>query len=229
MPFRRTRRPMKRRGRRRAGTSRWSTYGRAAGQLWKDVKYLKSVINVEYKRYDSDTGYIVPYTLGSGLVTPVYLTTIAQGAGVSARDGNSIKLNSIMMRFNFLRSLSATPGTPRVATRFRCILIRSIYNNNALPGNGDVLQNSALFQSPLNADESAGYRILRDKIYHVTADNPSQQAKWFVKLGHHVKWSGTSAAISDSTSGQMFLLIFADDGTNGDSVTINTRIRFIDN
>lgn len=202
-------------------------YWNIGAQIFNDVKRLKSLINVEFKRYDSDTGYIIPVTVATA--APSLLTTIAQGDGVSSRDGNSIRLKSILMRMNVYRALNAGPGTPRAMTRFRCILFQGIYNNNALPSTADILQTPTQFHSPLNADESTGYRILHDKIYQVTADKPSVNPKWYLRLNHHAKYSGTSAAISDTTSGQLFFLVFVDDATNGDAITVNTRIRFIDN
>lgn len=221
-PFRRARRFRRRRARRpQIG------YGQIASKVWRDVKYLKSLINVEFKRYDTDSGYIVPVLPAAA--TPSHLTTIAQGDGVSSRDGNSIRLKSLFMRFNFYRALNSGPATPRAMTLFRVILVQSIYNNNALPATSDILQNTAVFRSPINADESTGYRVLHDKIYQVTSDSPSFNTKWYLKLNHHCKWSGTTSAITDATSGHLFLFYFVDDTTNGDAFTVNTRLRFIDN
>lgn len=215
--FRRKMRP-----RRKTKQSRWSVYGNAASQLWKDVKYLKSVINVEYKRLDADSTQFIPNEVTSPTLT--LISSMAQGDGPNQRDGNSVRLKSALIRFAIERDASAT----KPHTSFRIMLVRSIYNNNAAPAIGDLLQTSD-FMSPINTDESTGYRILRDKTYRVTAQVPHLDLKWFVKFNHHAKFSGSSAAVGDTTSGHIYIVVFVDDNTNQDFIRYYTRVRFVDN
>lgn len=223
MAFRRTYRRRNFR-RRTGGRTRKFGYADMAKKVWRDVKYLKSIVNVEFKRIDLDSGQFSPLDLG-GPPTPILMTGTVQGDGPSNRDGNSIRLKSLYMKVHMERDATAT----KPHTRYRWMIVKSVYNNNALPGLGDILAQTTNYMSPLNVDESTGYKVLLDRSYTVTADHPSQEAKFYLKLGHHAKYSSTTAAIGDTTSGHLFLIVFVDDNTNNDFAQYNTRIRFVDN
>jgi len=192
-------------------------------KVYRDVKYLKSLINVEFKRLDFQSSQLSPNQINAA--TPIFMTGLTQGDGATHRDGNSVRLKSLYFQMEFERNATATkPGT-----RFRIMIIKSTYNNNVLPALSDILAQSSNFMSPLNIDETAGFRVLKDQHFTVTVDKPMLSSRFRINLNHHAKYIGTSDAVSDATSGHLFLMAFVGDSANADYFQYNSRIRYVDN
>ena len=79
-----------------------------AKKSWAAVKYLKSVINVEKKKHDTSSSGSISSAGGIQL-----LSNIAQGDTDQTRDGNSIKMQSMLLRATFTLNASATASNMR--------------------------------------------------------------------------------------------------------------------
>jgi len=67
--------------------SRWSIYGQAGKQLWKDVKALKNLINVEFKVKD----LVSTSTPSTTVPTTLLLNGLQKGDDYNSRDGRQVR------------------------------------------------------------------------------------------------------------------------------------------
>ena len=95
-------------------------------KIWKDVKYLKSLINTEFKHIDVS---VATAATEGGVVTPI--SEIALGDDFDDRTGRSIKLTSLSLKWSAEMHTSATGTLDRslvIDETYACIkcYIRSI-------------------------------------------------------------------------------------------------------
>lgn len=191
---------------------------------YKLATYVRGLLNVEKKLND------VSYAGACAAIhvnTPgTLLTGLAQGDTRYQRNGAQVKATSLFLRM--LINLN-TAGIPQ--QRLRLMIVRDISSDGAAPLLGDIL-NSASIVSPLNTTNSHRFKVIKDNV--ITVDNNSAQSsqlvKQYYKFGHKVKFSGTSAAQTDCTTGHVYLFVCTDNVGN-DIPIINyfSRFRYIDN
>lgn len=207
-------------GYRRQGARRGKVYGAAAGQLWKDVKFLKDLVNAEKKYYDlSTTGA----ASSSGVVQ--WLSGLAQGAAGNQRLGNSIKCHALTFRFQAAINAATTGGA-----FIRCMIFIDRETRGTTPAVTDVLAQS-ITVSPLNMSNTKRFHILYDNIRALDQNGVQtiNVKKHFIYKGH-VKWDTTgSSVIANAEEGQIFCLILSDQATNTVPYTLYSRLRFYDN
>lgn len=218
MPYtkKRTRKSYKRRG-----AARGKVYGAAAGQLWKDVKMLKNLINVEFKVKDLVTT-ANPNTVGS----PVLLNGLTKGDDYNNRDGRQVRWKSIQMLLRATMHASATNTT----IRYWCFLDKQ--PNAAAPTSGDLVDVSA--SSPVDAFRNLSNRkrfvFLKEFRFTLDTDNSETTRKWYRKIDLKTIYDDSDAGnISDITTASLFFYLVSDESTNLPTVVLNHRLRFIDN
>lgn len=232
MPFQR-RRPYSMRARGRAPTRfrryrrtrATSGYVRGASTfmrtLWSDVKHLKRLVNTEVKLEDDTDSYSVSNPAAALPFEMIY--SIAQGDGISQRNGNSLKVLGTRSRCRFINS-----GTEKITCR--CIMLINWSTEGAVPTLGDVLQDPTNVQSPLLPNKSRDYRIIADRT--VTLDPLSRSLVNFTVnrvLGHKFKYSGSGSIVSDTIGGQIFVCVFDNAATNHSVFDAYHRLRYVDN
>lgn len=215
MPYKKTVR-RKRYGKKKAWYSKKYSALQIAKQAWKAAKYVKSLVNVEYKYFDVLNTSLSPSTTGA--IYP--LTQIADGDTYNTRDGNSIKAVSIFQRMSYQLNSSSD------ATFLRYILFMDNENQGSTPALTDVLE-SLGYLSPLNHVNGTRFTVIRDKVLVLDKTFNAKQMKVFVKCNNHIKWSGTNA--TDMKEGHIFMLLLSDEATNFPIVNVLSRLRFIDN
>lgn len=218
-------------------------------QMAKDVSMLKGMINSEKKNYpivvqSQAVGQVNINANGyySADITP----TPAQGTTSVTRNGNSIKLHSSFIKFQF--SQMANTSNP-IKLRIYIVLVKGIpsiipttFPTTMLEANPFVTGAGAIYDynSSLNPDYFGTYKILRTKTLTLKADNAasfnsitnvSLPMKYFRGKGHHIRFaSDGSQTIAD---GQLLMIVTADNGnvnagtastlsgqpTNGQAVT----------
>lgn len=209
----------------RSGRSRIPAKYRSGGWVGlarkaiKGYRYLKSVLNVEYKTYDrySHTN-ITPNSSGE-----VYqLTNIAQGVNDGERNGNSVLAKSVQLQCVLKQNSAQTQ-----ATACRCILF---VDKQKTPPSAvtDVLKTASV-DSLFKTTNHDRFHILADKRFSlpVTADGPDKIIKIYRRLHHHVKWTGASG--SDYDEGHINVLFLTDQGANLPTWYISSRFRYVDN
>lgn len=203
--------------RRRRG--RMGIYRAAGSQLWKDVKFLKSVINAEKKYFDTSTSGT---TSSTGSVT--WLSNVAQGTAGNQRTGNGFKAVASYMQFEGIIAAAAT------TTFLRYILFIDKETRGTTPLVTEVLATSSQL-APLNMSNTRRFKILDD---HLVAFDINGKQTWkrdkYINLSDHMKFDTSGGvAISNAEEGHLFLLLISDQATNVPAYAFYHRLRFYDN
>lgn len=208
------------------GGSRLTTALKMASSALMTARMLRSVINVEYKLFDNaindanvtDAGTFYP------------MAYIAQGDGDNTRNGNSIKLTSLLNRMTFTWN-SAGNANQRVRA---ILLIDRMSGTAASPTIADLFEvsgNQSAILSPLNVQNGlAGgrYSIMYDKVFQLDAYHSQRTEERNLPWKFHVKFDGTTS--SDYGINQPYLLLISDQATaNYPTSDFYQRIRYIDN
>lgn len=178
---------------------------------------VRYYLNPEYKFLDS-TPAITPGT--GGLITNI--SAIALGDTANDRNGSSIKVTSHLLRGTLTKAAAAT------ATKVRVIIFADTSSNGALPVVADVLQTSNQ-DSPLNKVNGSRFTILFDKSYVLSNDTPMRQFKHFKKMQHHIHYLNGTSATSAMGQGPIYMLTISNEASNTPTVSVNSRMRFLDN
>lgn len=186
------------------------------------AKFVKSLVNVEYKNIDASASTIAFSNAGA----LVNISKCAEGTEYNQRVGRSIKLKSVLVRMTLQINAAAT-----VPCRGRVMLFIDTQNLGAIPSTTDVL-NTADTLSPLDINGTAGnrFKVLYDRTYTFTVGNNTACApKVYKKLHNHAKFKGSTGNDSDCLEGQVYLLFITDVATNVPTYSYNSRVRFLDN
>lgn len=199
--------------------SRWGIYKAAGNQLWRDVKFLKQIVNAEKKYYD------VTQNVNVSTAGAVYwLSGMSQGTAGNTRLGNSIKCFSILERVQAYINATAP------STLLRVLMFVDQETRGATPAVTDVLQTSSTY-SPMNMSNSKRFKVIQDQILQLDQNGIQVvNRKRFIRYNGHVKWDTTgSSAIANAEEGHLFLLLISDQATLTPAVNLTTRLRFYDN
>lgn len=204
---------------RRKKMSRWGNYKAGLGQLYRDVKLLKGLINTEKKVVDVvSTGTAISTTPSF-----ILLNGLATGTDRTDRIGDSVKFSFEMLRIKATIHASATGTTIRV------ILLRDKQTNAALPTASQLFESSTNILSPLSLTWGKRYMIYCDKWVKLNQDFPEKTFFCKRRLKFHTKFGGNSTAITDVSTNSFVLVLWSDEATNTPTVEYYNRMRFIDN
>ncbi len=187
------------------------------------AKYLKSVVNVEYKNFDTTT-------LASAIAqTPaiVQLTNIAQGDTTNTRDGASIKIVSIRLVYFVL----GHADVPNISLRVQLVCDKQ--TNQAVYAAGDLLDDATVNDaiiSPRNLNNMRRFRVMYDKVH--TFSNTGKNCGYFtkyVKLQLKIRFDASTPSIADLTENSLSVVFTSNQPTNVPLVDHHTRLRYVDN
>jgi hypothetical protein len=215
MPYSR-RRTNRRYPKKRYTKRRTNTWGSMAAKALKTANYVARLINAESKYFETNSTGITPTYNG----TYISLCTPAQGAGASAREGDSIKLKN----FTFRGQLVNNAATESVR------LIVVLDKENKLSTGSDLLRvtgdTTAIF-SDKNIDNKYDNKILWDKTFHLDSTNhTSIPIKFTLKLGFHTHFVATTNTI---TNNALKIFIISQAATNSPLFRYNTITTYVDN
>lgn len=218
MRFRRTRRRFRRTRRTRYTTGGSIKY--LASKAMSGVRYLKNLINVEFKTIDATSSA----TYGT---TPVIapLNAVAIGDDYNNRDGRQIRLKSCALRMDFLANAAATTDT-----QIRCVLVLAKSPEGVAPTFTDVFDTANLY-SQRNLTNRKEFVIMFDKIITLSPDSVDKKFfKYYKKLNFKTIFNSTSTAtVAGIESNGLFLMFLSSDNTNQPTINYTHRCRFIDN
>lgn len=191
--------------------------GGSIGAIASKVKNIIQELNVEHKNIDV---LVSTAALTTGVVIPI--VPVAQGSGPTDRNGNSIKTQSLLLRYGI--TVNAANCHCRV------FLFRDNQQiGDTTPTLGDVLENSDVY-SPLDAVTNIGrFSILYDKTHSLVLASDHAQTnivKVFKKVANHTKFNGT---LSTDVQKNGMYLAFISDNASTPNFTARTRVRFVDN
>lgn len=210
--------------------SKKSGYKPKIGRMLKDITNIKEMLNTEKKRFTlAPSGAFIAQVNANASghhimdITP----NITQGTGYENRTGNSVKLTSMFLQFQFNTQANMTRGI-KVQMYFIKIEGQSVLPNDLL----NKFINPNLFitgasiydvNAQRNPDYFKNYRVIRRHNVYIPPDDYSGQSGYKnvnlgFKLSHHLKWNANTSAI---TNGQILLLCVADNG-NHSAATFST-------
>ena len=200
-------------------------------RVWKAIKTIKGMLNVEHKYYDT-----VPFSgasIDSSGTVAAGTMNLVQGDGGTTRDGDQVKAKSIYLQFNTEKHASST------GTELRIIVGLDFRPEGAPPTVADVL-NSASVLSAMNMDHRRRFKILRDwRTILSDATATKLTKKWYFPLGKKSRGRrgrrlGLRLNFAGSTTDEpqnvnIFILAISDEATNTPSLSMISRVRFVDN
>lgn len=223
MPYRKRYRKKKQSGFKR----RARIYGRAGGQLYKDVMYIKSLVNSELHYVDNSyTGQNI-----SSAGSIYHLSGISQGDTNSTRSGNSV----LPRYLNLIIKLQNGNADDVV----RCMIFR--WKDNSVPAMADIFENSSTpVYSPLNDNISGNVKdrkidvLVTERI--VLIPNTSAEIvlwKENIDLNAPTKTVKDHIKYDDNTStaplGGIYMLLVGRQPTTTTAMEGNAKFSFHDN
>lgn len=187
------------------------------------AKYLKGVVNVEFKNHD------IQATSDALAITPAItqLTNIAIGDTTNTRDGSNLKLVSLLFNYTLISSASA------VSTHVRVMLVHDRQTNEAIYAIADLLADTSAndnIVSPRNLDNGHRFNVLYDRVHSLSVGgNSTKNYKFFKKLQLKIRYDNAAAAITSLTQSSLSLVTMTNEPTNVPVITHNIRLRYVDN
>jgi hypothetical protein len=196
------------------------TVAQTARRALKLALLLKEVINVEHKEWP-DTP--LPPTTVTTTTTFFNCNKIAEGADYTDRNGRSIKCSSFSLKGLIYFNVAATRSV------FRLICFVDNGHDGATPAIGDLLLGTPLVNADRAPDpnDRSRYRVLMDKRFWLNVSQPIQFLDFKHAVKHHILFDGTAA--TDYAHGSIWIAAMSDEATNGPSVELESRLRFVDN
>lgn len=196
-------------------SKRAKVYGRAGVQLYKDVMALKRLVNAEVKFADASISGNVLNT--GGLFT---LNNPPQGDTDSSRDGDSLKNQSINIRYRWQYKGEACNG--------RIMVLHD--KQNKVSAVTDVLDSGyiGLFSSiaPKDYDKRFETQVLYDQVTQISSENPISIHNINLPLGFHTQFENGSTTVN---TGALKMLYISDATTNDPNLIMMSRLQFTDN
>lgn len=156
--------PQGQRKRKYGGKARYNNYRRGGKQLYKDVMYLKSLVNSElHYDYASYTGQNIS---SSGSI--YHLSAIPQDDTNYGRSGNTVLPRYLNLQIRLVGD--TTSPTPVIDT-VRMLIFR--WKDNSTPAIADVFENSSMpVYSPLNDNVSGNTKdrkidVIKNKVFNL--------------------------------------------------------------
>lgn len=189
-------------------------------KIYRDVQYLKSLINTEFKCNDPLTGSVItPNTTG----TLFLLTGLQTGDQADSRDGRVVRWKSVQLSITYVIHASAT------STYIRAILFIDKQPNQVLATASQLLATQGITNFR-NLDNRKRFVILWDKVINLEQENSNAYTTYYRTVDMKTIYDDSDVGnITDITTNAMFLLIFSSEATNSPTVTSSVRLRFIDN
>nr|UOF78339.1 capsid protein [Cressdnaviricota sp.] len=195
-------------------------FGSHMGSAWYMAKKALSLINIERKYLDT-----VADATPSTTEAFVLLNGMVTGDTGQTREGQSIRMDSLLVRYQLTLNASAT------ITAVRAIILLDTQPNAAAPTAAQVLDTTGSMVSPLNIDYGSRFKIISDKVFGL--DNVSKKIiefKRFIKLKDHAKYNtANNGTIADITTNSLYLMHYSSEVTNTPTLSYFIRLRFIDN
>lgn len=195
---------------------RMKVYGAAAKQLWSDVKKLKSMINVEYKTFETTGSATCPST-----GTAILLNAPTRGDDYNNLDGRQMRIKSIQLYSAFIKDASAG------ATRVRWALVCDKTCANGF-GAGSVW--SDYYSGFRFLDNRRNVFVIREGTMVLDSDDSEKQIKVYKKIDMKTVFDDTNdGTIASLRTNALYLVLWSDQAAYPPVYGYRCRLRFIDN
>lgn len=152
------------------------------------------------------------------------ISSIAQGLDYTNRIGDSIKLQRIQCKVQWVT------GTTGTKTFIRTLLVRDLDGYGTTPTIANVLQTVSVLSQKnyLNTDR---FSVLYDEFECLNSVSQTN-AICDIDMPHegHIKYLGTTAVAASNGKGSLYMLFLSNEtaGTNSPIATFNSRIYYTD-
>jgi len=163
-----------------------------------------------------------------------FALAIPQGDSCNSRQGNSVRLTSMIARLRIQANPAAT--TPCLV---RVVFFKVKENRGDNPTAATVLDSTTRITSSYNMGDSAaatGYTVLFDRTIQINVATSDDSTKLMVfkynPLQHHLKWSSadTTGNYANLQDGYIRgFIMTSETGANTPSYWLDQRIKFVDN
>lgn len=219
--YRKTYRPRKRTNRRRPATPwydrKYSTTDIAKSAL-STARYVKSLLNVEYKLHDTINDSL---SVSNSTFSVNILTGIDQGDSAQTRDGHTVKMKSLAVKGHLQLNDGLTGDIVRV------MLIKS-YDPDAPTSSAifDTQTAGRMVYSLRNINGTSLYKVLYDKVFALNSGSRTHiPFQIYSNKDTKLKWDlGTNT----EKYGAHYLCFISQNEANT-TVEYQSRVRFIDN
>jgi len=221
-------RKIKARGNRARPPNRGQIYGAAWNQLSRDVRYLMSAVNIEFKWQDVSSGAAVSIPNGIGIQALLNGTTL--GNTSITRIGQSIKMQHVSLK------LYMSIGAVASVAFLRVLLVWDHTPAGATFGVADLFQNAVTASDYTGSHQNVGntkrFSVLFDR--HMTMNVVSDSCHFVnheMSLSSHTKMlqpASNAGTIADIAANALFLVILSNQAANFPTATYQVRIRWTD-
>lgn len=192
-----------------------------AGKAWNTAKFLKKLINVEVKKFDTTNSAV---STSSGTVT--ILSGVAQGDAVNNRNGNSIRAKYLTGTIKFQQNASATVPT---LLRYSVVMDRQ-HTSDTNPQYTDCYDDADPL-APIEKNTAGRFEILYTELFTLQpvgeASNECHVINFSIPLDTHIRFNGTAAG--DHEHNALYAMVSDDEATNHPTMDFYYRLGFIDN
>jgi len=192
-------------------------YGSVGYELYRDVKKLKDMVNVEYKEITwANTGTAVTY---NGNNDP--LSVIPQGVANAQRTGDSVKLQTLTLRGAVNLNAAGQEGLVRM------IILND--KNNIISTPATLLTDVGTSLAPfgLKVEENKyETKMLYDRTFKVSNQNPITPFKVVLPLNFHTNFVAGTTGVS---TGMLRLIFVSNILINPPSVSYKVQLSYTDN
>jgi len=221
------------RGARRPRRQGGDSVGKYFGDAWSLAKRtavglneIRKLINVEHKYVDTNTNSTTSVT---GVVT--YLNGIAQGDGISDRDGDSIRVLKFQIAGCVFRNHSSSANET-----VRVLVVRDLQNQGAIIVGTDVLETLGTSTAPYQfVDMLNGqfynnrFTIVYDELFAINANDQNAPFRFETSHPCHIAFRGTTGTVASAGAGAYFLVAISNTGSDTPFVDFSSRIIYTDN
>ncbi len=198
---------------------RVGVYTAAASQLYRDVRWLMSVVNVEDKYIDTSGGVTYGNTW-----TYILINAIAQGTTPNTRIGQSVKCVGIELRCTtYVAAASTVPQNVRIM----CFIDKQ--PNAAAPGATDVYPNNVL--APRTVGYIDRFSILFERTFALNTVSTANVAfDYIARQDWHEEFNLlNNGTIADITKNALYMGYITDQSVNLPNLGYYARYVYVDN
>lgn len=199
-------------------SSTLSNIASIAGTALKTAMFVKSLVNVEYKYFDSAASLAVQ-TWNGGLSS---LCLPAQGVGALQRTGDSIKMKTLTLRYAWERN-------PLGINNEVCRIVIFIDKENSITLGSQYFTAIGTVNAPFqskNPDNKYDTKVLYDKLHYVDTYRPVTVKSLVINIDEHCHFNiGTTTVDKNALK----MLLISQTATNGPQFTYNSRVSYVDN
>lgn len=208
----------------------WKGAGSLAYRAYKVARYVKSLVNVEFKEHPVDINMNALTNTLNTTANTVFLSGMSVGDLENTRDGQQVRLKRITLRLKY-----AMHGDNTATNVIRSLLVytRRI-EGGVLPQLAYVLDNNYATKicAPKRIENMKNYHIMAD--WNTILDPDNLRTKTYtmtkrISIPCTFAKGSQTGDIANALNGHLFLMCYHDQAADVPVVTGSSQLKFLDN